>query len=389
MENKSLPQDFYRTGEILIKAVRGFLTEEEFVFPEDTDFKKLYSLAQNHRLVPLIAESVVSSHRAPKEIEQLFKGELFKTISRYNAQEKERAELSAEFSDAGIRHCFLKGYKISQFYPKPEVRFMLDMDVCVEKEMHSRASEIMLSRGYTESTIEGDKDLAFTKKPFLIVELHKEIKYDYDKGYEYYKGAFDRMVRADGCEVSMTNEDFYVYILSHTAHHFETAGTGIKNVVDHYCLNKALLPLCDKELLAKGLEEIGLTLFAKRLDSLCDWWFGEGEADMLIEKMGEFILLSGVFGNETNGYFSGIERGEYSEKKSAYFIHRLFPKLDTMKNRYPILKKLPVLLPLFWLVRIAVGVISPRKFAGEAETINAIDENSRSDHRLFMKNMGF
>ena len=53
----------------------------------------------------------------------------------------------------------------------------------------------------------------------------------------------------------MTNEDFYVYILSHTAHHFETAGTGIKTIIDHYYLKKKLKPLCNHQVLDKALSD--------------------------------------------------------------------------------------------------------------------------------------
>ena len=97
------------------------------------------------------------------------------------------------------------------------------------------AEEIVKNRGYELNTFGDDKDIGYIKKPFLNIEIHKELKYDYDKGYDYYKGAFQRLMAGDNaCELNMTNEDFYVYILSHSAHHFENGGTGIRNILDHF-----------------------------------------------------------------------------------------------------------------------------------------------------------
>lgn len=37
---------------------------------------------------------------------------------------------------------------------------------------------------------------------------------------------------------------------------------------------------------------------------------------------------------------------------------RLFPNLDAMSMRYPILKNMPFMLPIFWLIRIASALLS-------------------------------
>lgn len=55
---------------------------------------------------------------------------------------------------------------------------MLDMDFYVETDKIPKAQEILLSIGYEQNSNSDDKDTAYIKKPFLIIELHKEIKYD-------------------------------------------------------------------------------------------------------------------------------------------------------------------------------------------------------------------
>ncbi len=387
-KDKEITVDIINTGNILISAIKSQITETDFEFPVNADFNKLFNLAQNHRVTAMIAPAVMKCGFADGQIKSLFAKELFKCSARYTAQEKERQDLSEKFSEAGIKHCFLKGSKVGEYYKNPDCRFMLDMDLYVSAEKFEEAEKILLSCGYEVSTHDADKDKGYIKKPFLIVELHRELKYDYDKGYEYYKGAFERMYCADGCAMRMTDEDFYVYILSHTAHHFETDGTGIKSIVDHYFLRENLKPKCDLAILEKALEEIGLRQFEKNMDKLCDCWFKDGESDRLIAELSEYIFLSGVFGNEKNGYISGIIRGEYDDSSDSYFFRRLFPPLKTMKNRYNILKKAPALLPVFWCMRILTSLINPKRLLSETKTVVSTDDSQKEKQKQFFSDMG-
>lgn len=381
-------EDITQTGEIVISAIKAYITGCDFEFPENTDFEKLYKLAQSHRVTAMVAPAVMKSKIADGQVKSAFSKELFKTAARYSAQEKEREDISKAFSDNQIPHCFLKGAKVGAYYDNPDCRFMLDMDLYVDSEKFQDAEKNLLSRGYEISSNSDDKDTIFIKKPFLIVELHKELKYDYDKGYDYYKGAFRRMNDGNGFAMNMTNEDFYVYILSHTAHHFEVAGTGIKSIVDHYYLRKNLNPLCDSVLLEKALKEIGLYEFAEKMDKLSDFWFKNGECDNLTKEMSDYIILSGVFGNETNGYISGILRGEYSQNTESYFIKRLFPSLKRMRFRYKVLNKYPFLLPVFWGIRLISSVTDASRIAGETKTIISTDDSAKERQKEFFDKLG-
>ncbi len=375
-------------GSILIDAIKAQITGSEFQFPENTDFEKLYRLSQNHRVTSMVAPLVMKCSFADSKIKGAFSKELFKCAARYTAQNKEQEELSVELSKAEIKHCFLKGAKVSAFYDNPDARFMLDMDLYVEKEKFSKAEKILIDRGYQCNSNADDKDVGYIKKPFLIVELHQELKYDYDKGYDYYKGAFDRLISSDGFNMKMTNEDFYVYILSHTAHHFETAGTGIKSIIDHYYLKNKLKPQCNRQLLDKALSEIGLTKFNEKIENLCDFWFGAGECSDIIKQMSDFIILSGVFGNETNNYLSGVAQGRLDDNSSSYFLKRLFPPLKTMSFRYKILKKLPVLLPAFWGIRIISSVFNKRKIDNERKMVSSVNASQKENQKNFLNDMG-
>ncbi len=389
MENQATAQEIKKFGRIIIEIIKNDLAGNEYSLPADVDFKKLYMLADVHRVVPLIAEAVLNCTYAPDEVKKRFRGELFKVSVRYEGQLKEKAEISALFSEVGIKHCFLKGDKLSRFYKNPERRFMLDMDVYVEMSGFKRAEELLLERGYELNSFGDDKDVGYIKKPFYNIELHRELKYDYDKGYDYYKGAFSRLQGVEGSyELNMTDEDFYVYILSHTAHHFETAGTGVRNILDHYYLKNKLKPCCDDATLSAGLEAVGLTTFARKMDELAEAWFGNGEYTEDIEEISDYVLLGGVFGNQVNHYMGGILRGDYSDKKSSFLLKRLFPPKVKLQDRYPILKRFAFLLPFIWVVRIVSALFSKKDYSTEIDNVDSVTQEQKETFARFMEKNG-
>ncbi len=390
MEQQAKTAEILAVGDLIISVIKNEAAGKVFPLPADIDFKKLYLLCERHKVTPLVADSVLNCPYTPDEIKAKFKKELFKSSMRYESQCREKEQLTEEFCKKNIRHCFLKGVKIAKYYRNPELRYMLDMDIYVDKERFKDAKQIMVDRGYSENSFgEDEKDAGYIKKPFLNVEIHRELKYDYDKGYSYYKGAFDRLIAEEnGYTLNMTNEDFYVYILSHSAHHFEFSGTGIRNILDHYYLKNNLKPLCDSTLLKKNLEETGLRVFSEKLDLLSDFWFGDGEKTDDVSELSDYVILSGVFGNETNFHMSSILRGDYGDDKSSFILARLFPSAEKIAPRYPVLKKAPFLLPIIWIVRILSAIFGKKDISGEIKGFEKASKENTVEFSAFMKKNG-
>lgn len=373
------------TGRKLIKIVSGIINDTKADIPEDTDFNKIMKLAYAHRISGFVAYAS-KYYELNDQLKASMETELFKTAARHTAQEREVKEISEAFTKSEIEHCFLKGLKISSLYDIPEMRFMLDIDIYINSDKFDLALDVMKNRGYEEIATD-DKDCSLSKKPFLNVDLHKELKYDYDTGYEFYQKVNDRLISVpDSFEKMMSNEELYVYLLSHTAHHFATAGTGIKSVIDHYYIMKNLVPKCDNSVLEQYLTESGLKSFNESFTKLTKVWFMGEETDETTERMAEYIILSGAYGTDINFYVNGILR--ISENKKDYFKERLFPKYETMCYRYPVLKKHKVLLPAFWGIRIFATVFDAERIKNEATGIAGVEEDSKKKQDEFLKNVG-
>ena len=124
------------------------------------------------------------------------------------------------------------------------------------------------------------------------------------------------------------------------------------------------------------------------MDELIECWFCDKPFNDDVKETTDYIILSGVFGTEANYYLSGIIRGEYTEKKSSYFLTRLFLPLYLMKKRYPVLKNFPFLLPIMWVVRIFSSISNRKKYSEEAKMVNAVDKEAKDKQIEFLKRHG-
>ncbi len=379
------------TGKNLIKIISGIINNEKADIPDNADFERILKLSKAHRVTAFAAYGA-EQYKMENSIKTQFQNELFKVAARYTAQEREIKELSELFSKEKIEHCFLKGHKISALYDVPESRFMLDIDIFISGNNFCVATEILKNRGY-EVVSEDGKDCSLTKKPFLNIDLHRELKYDYDLGYDFYKNVSERLVflnneNGDSFEKSMTNEEFYTYLLSHTAHHFMSGGTGIKSVIDHYFILKNLVPECNADKLKDYLEKSGLTRFNEQFTALTNAWFSGGEHTEITEKMGEYVILSGAYGTDLNYYVNTILRNNNTESKNSYIFKRLFPSAEAMCYRFPLLKDKKFLLPLFYILRIFIAVFSFGRIKDETKGISNVNEKDKQKQDIFLKNVG-
>ena len=110
-------------------------------------------------------------------------------------------------------------------------------------------------------------------------------------------------------------------------------------------------------------------------------WF-DGRPEIRDSKYETVILLAGIFGIRQWAYAG--QQKKYLEKyknpgiaKGMYLMCRLFPDYHAMAAQYPFLRKLPVLLPVTWILR-ALRLIKTRRTVIKGE-LGALKNNIRSE----------
>ena len=128
----------------------------------------------------------------------------------------------------------------------------------------------------------------------------------------------------------------------------------------------------------------GIYQFAIKISNLSEICFSGKSSDEFSDILLDYIFCGGVYGSLENKV--AVKK---TERKSGigYVLNRLFLPYNAMKNIFPVLKKIPVLLPFCWVIRffkmlfggkmkksvLELQVVNNMK-AGQIETIQIMKE---------------
>lgn len=340
-------------SEYLVSLIRAAVTKEPVAkVPQGMDWQKLFELSKKQQVYSIIA-AVIDFSVLPKEqaaeLSVYVQNELVRLISVKNEFEL----LEKELCKRQIKFMPLKGSVIRNYYPKQKMRQMSDMDILYDYEKRDELFRLMKSRGFRlTASCENSDD--FFKEPFYTFEWHRQLFFE-EKAFCPH---FDLWANA-----AQDNENPYkyhvepcehfVYTICHMYKHYATNGCGIRFICDIY----VLMNYAEKIDMSKALsmlDDIGIGDFARDAISLSNAVFHATQVTDNQQKMLDFLLSSGVYGNLVVDYSKKLS--EYSGSKAKYIIRRLFPSRNKMYADYRQLEKRPYLLPFYYVMRLFTKV---------------------------------
>ncbi len=314
---------------------------------EDITWSWVYGMAKRHSVEALIFEALKERVKAeaPEELYSDWSRDTSIAGARHIAQKMEFENVSKAFSENEIPFLPLKGFLLKEFYKTPSLRQMTDIDIFVGCENLEKIKELLEKLGYTYDFSVEVHD-SFKKLPFVEIELHKilhlELRdYTMEKSLPKGENRFHRL---------MTDEDFIIFLLHHAKKHDETGGAGIRTLFDFYLIFKK--KNYDEASLLKRMEKENLLDFYKNLSGLIGVWFFGEKITKELSDFEVYTVTGGTYGNLENAYL----RKRKKTGGIALFFERLFPPYSIMSQRYPVLKKCPILLPFFYPVRLVASI---------------------------------
>lgn len=366
--------DLAQAKEYFLNCVSAVINGGEIpAMPGEVDEKTVFSLAVRNSAQALLyfanEECRIFSDELTLKLKKSYQAAMLREMS----QQAEIEKIRKEFAENGISFMLLKGSHLKALYPKPEMRFMVDMDVLVRKADVEKAREILISHGLRQSMNNG-KDIVLLKEPFLTVELHNTLFMEDYYMYDYFLGVWDRAEKVSDFEYKMSDADLYIYSLAHLAEHYTTAGACFRPTMDIYLMNKKVSVLNTqeaREYISAELEKLELNSFEENIKKVGLHIFEGGQLDGNTELMEKYI----VFGPPVK---HAAQAAKANKSKSSRIISALFPGLRHMKNIYPVLEKLPFLLPFMWIARILKNL-----FNKNAKTrLESIESTDISDYKV-------
>lgn len=347
-------------GKNLIKLIKSVLKDEK-VELSNPDYEAIYQLSTFHSVQNMLFYGI-------KDFQSEVNVELLKKLSKDNkmqlakttTQELEKELIEEKLNDLKIKYLLMKGSVIKYLYPSIDMRSMADIDIYFEKDKAKEVKKMMLDLGYdNESYLHGNHD-TYMKVPFMNVEMHRDLMNESYEMSRYYKNVSHKLLKGKHeYEYVFSNEDYYIYMISHAAKHFSNGGMGIRNVVDEYVYINHYQNDLNFEYIKEELEKLELIKFENNLRKLSDYWFNDqiNEEDReTLELMENFIIESGTYGTVNHYVLKNLMGKEAINKmnsnKFKYYMRRVFPPFSVMKQRNPSLVKFPFLLPFFYFTRL-------------------------------------
>ena len=335
------------------------------------NYEALFSLAKLHDLAHLVHYALTRRGAAPGEAARKFQSQFDLAVFRQVKRELALAQVREALEAAQIPYVLLKGAVLMELYPEPWMRTSADLDVLVPQEAFDRAGAALKNSGFRFSH-ETHHDSSFFTPENYHIELHHSLIEDnrLPNTTPLLENLWDQTTAcADGrCERRLPDALFYFYHIAHMAKHFQKGGCGIRSLLDLWLLNHAVSfdPRAREQLLARS----GLKTFATHAVQLSEVWFSKADEAPALQEMADYLLSGGVFGSWKA---SIIFRRQHSEPQSRARASwkRVFLPYARMRLLYPVLKKLPVLLPVFWVVRLT-KLLDPavRKRVGTARMLD-------------------
>ncbi len=355
---------------------------------EDPNWADILSLAASHAVTALLYPPLKRFLPPTDPILMSLKKQSFSAATRSGLQNAELSKIFDACEREQISILPLKGCVLKDLYPYPELRFMSDADLLIDRKNEKSMRALLESQGFCFHKVDaGDTDV-YISPIGLNYEIHKSLE---DEGYNSQTRAFSKsLLSASGSKApyryirSLPAETHYIYVLIHFIKHFIYGGIGVRQFTDLYIFRKE--QNLDEDKLREGLEDLGLSQFHQKLQNLCHYWFEDGTADPITEELSDYILSSGVFGTEEN---RSTDRILSNRQRGNYFIARLFPTYGTMCGYFPILRKIPILLPFMWLWRmIRATLFRRKKLLRELDSLSSNDEDILARRAKFYQNCG-
>lgn len=367
---------FYQNIQIIIDYINK---KESFDKTNDLDVNYLIKLCKNHSILPLLYVSLKKYN-----IELTAEQEKFLSKSYQNAvfseavQESEKTMILASLCNNNIKCMPLKGSILKYLYPSPELRTMSDLDILYEPGKAKLVNESLTSLGY-KCIKSGGTDDEYHKPPFMNVEMHRiMVDGNFEAIADYYSNIWDvvKPIKDGSFVYEMSLEDFYIHMVAHVARHYAVGGIGIRFVFDEWIYLTHYGDVLDFDYINSEFEKINLLKFAENFKNMTIKWFKGLNTSELEEEMTKYIFESGTHGSIVHEQSVKVLLGKdgmnnFKGSKFLYLLRLIFPSFKYMKARNHILKKIPILLPYFYVERIFVAVFKKQKLA--VQSIKGLD----------------
>lgn len=368
------------TGTAVCRLIGQFTTQNVVTNKSDyPHIRAMVRFAKMHHIETLLYASMKKSGFNDEELGDL--PEIAERLSFCQIKsDRLAAKLSEKFSNLGIEHMILKGIEFSKYYPSGLLRTSSDIDVYMAKNNAEKIARSLEAQGFEQ--IENDENgISLIKKPYAHIEFHFSFSALTKQQTKFMENMVENAPHKSRFRKSFTDEENIIYALVHLYKHFSHNGAGVRMLLDINIMMK--YGNYDRTALVNNIKLIGMERFFNSVCEISEYLFDGKELDERLVPALEFFLNSGSFG--TNEAYLTVNAAKHSGKASKmknYLKNEIGFSNENIKNKYPLAKKHPILVPYFHMHRVVSGLIHIKDVLSRVKSDSKVVTSSDGEEQM-------
>lgn len=355
-----------------VSIIRAAMAGEAYSL-EGGDWRELFLLAQQQKLLPILFEAVRKTPAAGENA-ALFaetKRQVIAQVMNQTVRTAEFSELYKTLRAAGLHPVVVKGQLCGRLYPLHDHRLSADDDMLIRDDEFFLCHDALLRAGLDTDTpadeLPRSDEVTYTKKDSpLYIELHRHLFDSSEDAHDELNRFFaDFQPVESGGFLAMPPHEHLLYLILHAYKHFVSCGIGLRQFCDIGLWAREYRGDIDWQRLHEQCESVHAASFAEAVFRIAredigieleppEPWGMEIDAEPLLHD----TLCGGVYGS--NDYtrlhsstvtLNAVKASRRGERSSI--LRSIFPRKEYLERRYAYLRKRPYLLPVAWVQRIA------------------------------------
>lgn len=350
-----------------IELIRAVMQEQPVPeIPEGVTLQALFTFAKRHSVEALVYHGLEQLDMDEEDpVWQNWCNRAQMILTQSIVQLTDRDTIFEALTAEGIELLPVKGCWLKEEYPEIDYRQMGDLDMLIHKKDLDIIEHKMLELGYSiNEEIGKSMHVSYQKPPYTEVEMHVTLLPWDEPRNVYYQNIWEKAKNVSGIKhlKRLCAEDEYIYYILHMQRHAQDAGIGIKAFLDSV-VYRNIYPDMNRIYIEQELKSVEAWEFTRQVERLADCWFVTGEeVPVELLELAENAMMDGVYGTEEKMIQRRLQKLEQKYKnplvrKIAYWLSRVFLPRKEMECWYPVLEKLPVLLPVCWIIRLVSACI--------------------------------
>jgi hypothetical protein len=377
-------------GRFLVNMAGAFIRQDDQrPIRGQLDWERIYRVADYHKITNLVYLAMLGNgKKIPQKWQDAFAERYWQGLQYGDVCKEAEQEILALLDMRNISCAILESCDFRNLYQIPESASNIPLRLLMDEESYTLAKGYLIDLGYETDRfytgfgermkrVSGIRVEIYRKPPFQTHAYEKQMQFLMRR--VFVKEPY-HTVR------TLSLEDRFIYFMAKSAYRYAQDELVIRELMDLYLYHRTWQEQISQDHVRKVLSDFHVEQLAEKLLHLAYMWFGSME-ELKLEEGQRYepeeydvlegrILSRGILNHEVYELDQQavmlremIEKSENKERRQERFerwkqknaerrqefgrkLRWIFPEYRYMCTIYPILEKLPPLLPICWLLRL-------------------------------------